>query len=199
MWIAALAIGLGLALAGIPSDVAAVTPGVDIATPRVAVSSADGATLRFIPAIVAVEQGDYAQWQWLSGIHTTTSGTPCVANSLWTANLNSTTPLFTRQFLEAPGPQPYFCSPHCTFGMQGQVNVTTLIDLTATDVSGATRLDWVGGGGLYRIFRSDAPQFPAGTVVLTPTGGTNQTSFLDSSGGTPAAGSAFFYLVMNQF
>ena len=199
MWIAAPGFALGLALAAVPSDVAAVTPGVDIATPRVAVSNADGATLQFVPAIVSVEQGDYVQWKWLSGIHTTTSGTPCLANSLWNANLSSTTPLFTRQFLEAPGSQPYFCSPHCSLGMQGRVDVTTLINVTVTDVSGATRLDWTGGGGLYRIFRSDAALFPAGTVVLTPPGGTNQTSFVDMSGQAPAAGGAFFYLVMNQF
>src|SRR5678815_6194891 len=73
----------------------AVEPGVDIAAPRVALTTADGSTLRFVPAAIAVEQGDYVRWIRASGSHTTTSGIPCTADMLWNSSLNSTTTSFT--------------------------------------------------------------------------------------------------------
>jgi plastocyanin len=178
----------------------AVEPGVDIAAPRVAITVANGTTLRFVPATTRVETLDYVRWTWTSGLHTTTSGPACAADGLWSSSLDSTTTQFTRQFLEAPGTRPYFCSPHCGLGMTGSVVVTTLINLTLADLSGVSMLSWSGGGGIYRVFRSSSPLFPAGsTTVLTPAGGTTQLSFIDQTAGTPPAGSAFFYLVMNQF
>jgi len=182
----------------VASTAFAVDPGVDIAAPRVAISTADGSTLRFVPANLVVEEGDYVRWNWTSGSHTTTSGAPCVADMLWNSSLNSMTTQFTRQFLEVPSVRQFFCSPHCTLGMTGQVTVTTVIQLTVTDAAGATQLTWAGGGGLYRVFRSDSPLFGASTVLTAP-GGTNQTSFLDQNGGSPPMGSALFYLVMNEF
>ena len=189
--------GFCLSLAGAASAFA-VDPGVDIAAPRVAITTADGATLRFVPANVVVEQGDYVRWNWTAGLHTTTSGVPCVADMLWSSPLNASTTQFTRQFLEVPSVRRFFCSPHCGLGMTGQVTVSDVIQLTVTDAGGATQLAWAGGGGLYRVFRSDSPLFGTSTV-LTAAGGTNQTSFLDQTGGSPAMGRAFFYLVMNQF
>lgn len=189
----------GVALLATVGDSGAVEPGVDIAAPRVAITSANGTTLRFEPSIVLVEQGDYVRWTWTTGLHTTTSGSPCVANMLWNSNLNSTTTQFTRQFLEAPGTLPFFCSPHCGLGMTGQIAVTSPIQLATVDSSGATLLSWTGGGGSYRIFRSNSPLFGAGTTVLSPGTGTSQTSFLDSTGAPPAVDKAIFYLVMNQF
>ncbi len=191
--------GLGLLLVAVSPRAQAVEPGVDIAAPRVAITNAGGLNLIFNPSVIRVEQEDYVRWNWLGGTHTTTSGPPCVADGLWNNNLTSTSTSFTRPFLESPSTRPFFCMPHCTLGMTGQVIVTDLIGLTVTDLSGATQLAWTGGGGLYRIFRSDSALFGAGTVVLTPTGGTSQTSFFDQTGGTPAEGKAFFYLVMNQF
>lgn len=143
---------------------------------------------------------DHVRWTWTTGAHTTTSGSPCVSSGLWASNLNSTTTQFTRQFLEAPGPRPFFCSPHCGLGMTGSVLVTTLIDLATTDVGGATSLSWTGGGGTYRVFRSTSPLFPdSSTTVLTPAGGITQTSFLDQTAGSPPPDGVYFYLVMNQF
>jgi plastocyanin len=191
--------GLVLAIAASASIARAVQPGVDIASPRVALVSANGLTLRFEPPTAVVEQGDYVQWNWTGGIHTTTSGAPCVADLLWSSSLDSTTVQFTRQFLETPGTRPYFCSPHCGLGMTGSVGVTTVIDVDVTYSGGSTTLGWTGGGGLYRVFQSNSPLFPStSTTVLTPVGGTSQTSFLDASP-PPAAGSVSFYLVMNQF
>lgn len=191
---------LGAVLAAARTDALAVTAGVDIAAPRVAMTTANGTTLRFVPAAIVVEQGDYIQWNWTSGAHTTTSGSACVASGLWTSPLNSTTPLFLRQFLETPGALPFFCMPHCGFGMVGQVTVTSPILETSTDAGGAETLSWTGGGGTYQVFRSDSPLFTAATTtLLTPAGGTTATTFVDQTGAEPAVDHAFFYLVMNQF
>jgi len=82
--------------------------------------------------------------------------------------------------------------------MRGQVTVTTMIDVSADDTAGILTLTWVGGGGLYRVFRSDTPAFTgSGTIVLTPTAGTTATSFSDTA--QPVPGAALCYLVMNQF
>ena len=192
---------IGLAVIGGISSARAVEPGVDIASPRVAIVTADGLGLDFIPATMRVEQGDHVRWRLANGgAHTTTSGQACgFPDGHWTSNINSTTPMFTRQFQEAPGAIPYFCSPHCGLGMRGQVNVTTHIDLIVTNVvGGLTQLNWTGGGSPFRVFRSPAPQFTTGAVVLTPAAGTTQTSFLDQPDATPPADKAFFYLVMNQ-
>ena len=198
--IVTLAMGLVTAIAASAPVALAVQPGVDIAAPRVAIVSANGLTLRFEPPTVAVEQGDYVQWNWTGGIHTTTSGVPCLADNLWSSSLDSVTTQFSRQFLDPTGTRSYFCSPHCSFGMTGSVGVTMPINVGVTDSSGAALLTWTGGGGLYRVFRSDSPRFPsASTTVLTPAGGTNQTSFLDTFSPQPSIGSVSFYLVMNQF
>ncbi len=83
--------------------------------------------------------------------------------------------------------------------MNGQVKVTSLINLVTADVSGTLNLSWSGGGGIYQALRSSDPRFPTGTatVILTPPGGTTTTSLTDLA--IPAVGQANFYLVMNQF
>src|SRR5262245_56191151 len=95
------ALPLLLALACGPA--LAVEPGIDIATPRVAISLVNN-TLQFHPPNLTVEQGDHVRWRHSGALltHTTTSGTPCTSSGLWGATL---TPgqQFTRQFLEAPG------------------------------------------------------------------------------------------------
>jgi plastocyanin len=190
---------LAVALCLATGPLAAVTPGVDIAVPRVSMVTADGATLRFLPSRTTVEQSDYVQWNWNSGAHTTTSGAPCTASGLWTASLASTTPSFMRQFTDLPATYAYFCSPHCTFGMTGQIVVTLDIQVTVTDASGAVQLNWTGGAAPYGVFRSDNPGFTGqNTVVLTPQAGTQTASFLDAGAGVPPVGTAFFYLVMDQ-
>jgi plastocyanin len=190
----------GCLLLATVGDGGAVEPGVDIAAPRVAITTANGSTLRFVPSVVVLEQGDYVRWNWGSlGTHTTTSGSPCVADLLWNASLSSTSTQFTRQFLEAPGNRPFFCMPHCGLGMTGVVAVTSVIQVATTDSAGSALLTWSGGGGSYRVFRSDSPLFGAGTTVVTPGTGTTQTSLLDTTGVQPAVDKAIFYLVMNQF
>src|SRR5437867_682697 len=174
------------------------TPGVDIAAPRVAVSTVTDA-LVFSTANLVVEQTDYVMWQYAGTItaHTTTSGGICGSTTgLWDAPLNSTSKQCTRQFSDTPQVIPYHCTPHCPSGMRGQVTVTGLITATAADVSGTLNLSWSGGSGLYRVFRGVDARFPntSGTVVLTPAGGTTATSLTDTD--LPSVGGANFYLVM---
>src|SRR6266545_2938999 len=138
-------------------DLPAVEPGVDVAVPRVAISQVDS-TLSFHPALLVVETGDFVRWMPLvASIHTTTSGANCLTDGLWNASLGTPGVNFTRQFNETSRLLPYFCSPHCGFAMVGQVTVTTTIDVTVVDSSGTTKLSWTGGGGSYRVFRSDNP------------------------------------------
>ncbi len=177
----------------------AVEPGVDIATPRVAIVTVNN-TISFIPTSTVVEPGDYVRWQVAPGTslgHTTTSGEICgVTTGLWDVNLNSVTPKFTRQFNEAPGDISYFCRPHCFSNMRGNVNVTPPIVATAAAASGIFTLTWSGGSGLYKVFRSGSPAFPAPLVPMSPDGNDAGTSFTDFV--QPAPGSALFYLVINE-
>jgi plastocyanin len=177
---------------------AAVEPGVDIAFPRVLISTV-GSVLQFMPDKQTLEPGDYVRWVFNTTVlitHTTTSGSGCLANGIWNATLSSTTPVFTQGFPGPPGPFPYFCSPHCGLGMTGLVTVTTPIDLAADDSAGLLMLAWSGGGGSYQVFRSDNPMFAGpGTVVLQPSGGSTGTTLSDQT--IPAAGKAIFFLVMN--
>jgi len=179
----------------------AVEPGVDIAVPRVAITTVDGSSLVFHPARLVIEQGDHVRWSpTTASIHNTTSGPPCTANGLWNQSLGTAGVNFTRQFPEPPQVFPFFCNPHCSLGMTGQVVVTTLIGMTMTHSSGVPALSWSGGGGSYQIFRSDRPVFTGpGTVRLAPDGGSTGTTFTDSLAPQPPVGGASFYLVMNLF
>lgn len=175
-----------------------VEPGVDIASPRVAISTV-GNTLAFSPANLVVEQGDYVRWihTGTSVTHTTTSGVACTGNGIWNGGLGPGAQ-FTRRFADSPGDYPYFCIPHCGLGMIGSVWVTTLISLKAEEIAGLFTLSWTGGGGSYRVFRSADPRFPAAsTQVNPPQGGDVGTSFVDPE--QPALDRSFFYLVMNRF
>lgn len=196
--IASLALGFGLVAVALPDVAAAINPGVDIAVPRVAITTAGQGGNIFSPASIRIEPGDWVRWRWALGLHTTTSGASCVSNGLWASNLNSTTTIFERRFGEPPGSFPFFCAPHCGLGMVGTVLLTSTITVNVTDVPPMAVLSWTGGGGLYRVFRADNALFNNATV-LTPPGGSGGTSFNDVTGDLPPEGTAFFYLVMNQF
>ena len=172
----------------------AVEPGVDIAVPKVTIVTITN-TLTFMPNSSVVQQGDYVCWlNTGAGSHTTTSGSPCVANLIWDANLGPGA-LFMRQFIEVPGTFPYFCRPHCALGMTGSVRLTTPIAVQAVDNAGSLTLSWAGGGPTYQVFRSSAPNFVTSTT-LVPTGGDTGTAFSDPS--PVNLGSVNFYLVMNK-
>jgi plastocyanin len=172
----------------------AVTPGVDIAVPKVTVVTIASAFV-FVPDMSVVEQGDYVEWDNNGGgTHTTTSGTPCVADLVWDAPLGAGA-RFMRQFLESAGNVPYFCKPHCGLGMTGNVRVTTPIVVQAVDNAGTLTLNWTGGGPTYQVFRSSSPGF-IGSASTPPAGGDTGTSISDPS--AVNLGSINYYLVMNK-
>jgi len=194
---------LGLVLPALLAAVgplSAVEPGIDIAAPRVAITTVDG-TLAFHPARVTVESGDYVRWSALvASNHTTTSGSNCLADSLWDAPLGTAGTNFTRLFAEPPQGFPYFCRNHCSFGMVGLVTLTTAIELNVNDTAGTPRLSWTGGGGSYQVYRSDTPRFTGpNTARLTPDGGSAGTTLTDLVSPQPAAGAVNYYLVLNLF
>jgi plastocyanin len=82
----------------------------------------DVADFSFSPSNLTVMAGDTVRWEWISGSHTTTSGTSCSANGLWNATISSLNQSFQRQF-GSPGSFPYFCVPHCFSGMTGTITV----------------------------------------------------------------------------
>ena len=179
-----------------------VEPGIDIAAPRVAITTVNSQAVRFNPSLIIIEQFDHVRWSWLGGIHDTTSGAECLPSPLWSAPLINMSRTFTRLFAEDPEVFDFYCMQHCALGMTGQVVVTREIPLTVTqDGPPDLQLDWSAfGPGRFQILRSTSPAFTAGaTTTLTPATGTNATSFLDQTGDTPPEGTAHFYLVMNHF
>ena len=172
----------------------AVTSGVDIAVPKVTEVAINSATV-FVPNQSVVEQGDYVHWKNNGTLsHTTTSGTPCVANGLWNMSLG-VGGQFTRQFVEPAGNLPYFCVPHCLMSMTGNVRVTTPIVVQAVDSAGTLTLNWTGGGPTYQVFRSSTPSF-VGSTPTPPAGGDTGTSIDDPS--VVNLGAVNYYLVMNK-
>ncbi len=76
----------------------------------------------FTPSNVTIDEGDVIRWEWISGSHTTTSGSGCNGDGLWNEPIDISNQMFERQFNDA-GSYPYFCIPHCSFGMTGNITV----------------------------------------------------------------------------
>lgn len=176
------------------------TPGVDIAAPRV-ITSVVSTAQAFVPSNPVVEREDYIRWQNVgSGIHTSTSGPAClVTDGLWDFPLGPGVLTQTRQFNESPGGILYHCNPHCALGMTGTVMVTGLIDLKATSSGSVLSLSWGGGSGRYQVVRSDNALFAgANTQTLSPDGGVDTGTTFTDAVAQPVLGKAVFYLVMNR-
>jgi plastocyanin len=95
----------------------------------------------FEPAALTIAVGDTVRWIHVSGSHTVTSGTPCDADGAFNAPLNSLNPTFEHVFTTA-GMQPYFCIPHCSLGMTGEVEITA-------GNAGIADRDFAIAGGLH--------------------------------------------------
>lgn len=68
----------------------------------------------FSPQNLTIQKGDTVRWVWVSGTHTTTSGSPDdLENSglVWDNPLNEGTPSFEHTFNDA-GAFPYYCTIH---------------------------------------------------------------------------------------
>lgn len=69
--------------------------------------------------------GETVAWQWVEGIHTTTSGIDGAdpnAGAQWDRPLDSANPQFAFLF-DTPGEYPFFCRPHDFLDMKGVVVV----------------------------------------------------------------------------
>jgi plastocyanin len=85
----------------------------------------------FMPSTVTIHVGDIVKWTWDTGGHTVTSGSSCTADNVFcspsntncssgaTSNAGAT---YSHTFT-GTGTFPYFCIPHCSFGMTGSVVV----------------------------------------------------------------------------
>ena len=78
----------------------------------------------FTPSTLDVRRGDTIIWTRTGGNHTVTSGDNCTADGLFDAPLDNDDPVFTWVVpSNAPTFIPYYCEPHCTFGMVGEINI----------------------------------------------------------------------------
>jgi glucose/arabinose dehydrogenase/plastocyanin len=91
--------------------------GVNAATVEVQVDN-----FSFTPQTVNIKVGDTVRWVWNEGSHTVTSGSSCTKDGAFDSGLQNAGFSQSMTFSE-PGPIPYFCAPHCSFGMTGLVNV----------------------------------------------------------------------------
>jgi len=87
------------------------------------------------PSEVSAVAGDTIQWNWTSSLHTVTSGIDCDPDGLFHMPLSNSNPTF--QFVipvEFSGDIPYFCTPHCNFGMTGVIHVSPAASPCPADI-----------------------------------------------------------------
>jgi plastocyanin len=91
------------------------------------------ASFAFTPPALTISEGDTVRWTWVDGIHTTTSGDPgtCTPDGMWSAPLDAGNPSFEVQF-DSAGLFTYFCMPHCSLGMTGEVLVEPAVPVEPT-------------------------------------------------------------------
>lgn len=82
--------------------------------------------IAFEPASITVAPGDTVRWVFTLGFHTVTSGANCTADG---TGFNGILSAKSREFIwtvpaSAAGTTiPYFCAPHCIFGMVASITV----------------------------------------------------------------------------
>ena len=115
----------------------------------------------FTPATIDVAPGDTVRWVWTSGVHTVTSGASCAYDGLYfDAPLSSSNPSFEFVIPDGVAEIPYFCRPHCAFGMTGLIRV----DLDAIPLQ--ITLD-----GDQEVPAVSTPGSGSGTATLLPASG----------------------------
>ena len=82
--------------------------------------------LTFVPDTLIISEGDSVLWINTSAIfHTTTSGVSGVPNGYWNSGSMASNDSFSFHF-DSTGVFPYYCTPHWTLGMVGQITVEAL-------------------------------------------------------------------------
>lgn len=84
----------------------------------------------FTPSAMTVTVGDTIHWTWISGVHTTTSGTIPGGAASWDAMINSSS-LFFNYAVTAAGTYNYDCSVHPGL-MPGSFTATLSTGISAT-------------------------------------------------------------------
>jgi plastocyanin len=90
------------------------------------------ANFSFSPVSINALVGDVIQFEWASGIHTTTCGSGLPGTSLpagaaeWDSPLNASNTTYSYT-LTVAGNYLYGCSPHFIFGMQGNITVSGVL------------------------------------------------------------------------
>jgi plastocyanin len=79
----------------------------------------------FAPTPVTANVGDTIKWQWVNGIHTTTSVSVPAGALIWNSPLDSLNPTFKYK-VTTPGTYNYQCNFHAFFGMTGIINVNPI-------------------------------------------------------------------------
>jgi plastocyanin len=81
---------------------------------------------QFVPSeLNNLKPGDTIRWQWVEGMHTTTSVTIPSSAASWDAELSSASPFF-EYVPVAPGDYSYKCTPHEGLGMVGHFSVESV-------------------------------------------------------------------------
>lgn len=102
--------------------------------------SVGGSGPNFEPAILNIQPGDTVQWNWSGGgfAHSVTSGADGIKDNMFDSGIK-TTGTFSFTYPNA-GRFPYFCRPHYSMGMEGEVKVAGAVTPSAQPLNVSTRL-----------------------------------------------------------
>jgi plastocyanin len=77
----------------------------------------------FEPQDVHIKANQTVRWVWVTGSHNVVSGSACTPDGTFSSGNSEGAPnTFEHTFTKA-GSFPYFCDPHCSIGMKGNVIV----------------------------------------------------------------------------
>lgn len=80
---------------------------------------------RFDPPSVKIKVGQTVRWTWSGGTHNVVSGAECPpapGDGKFKSGAPTAGGTFDKKF-ETAGTFPYYCEPHCSMGMKGEVIV----------------------------------------------------------------------------
>jgi plastocyanin len=102
----------------------------------------NNSVLSFFPDELTVAPGDTVRWEYAlgTGQHTVTSGTDCQPDGLWFDEpLSIMNPVVEWLVpVKAIGDVPYYCAPHCGFGMTAIIHV---VNDCPEDIDGSGAVD----------------------------------------------------------
>jgi plastocyanin len=120
------------ALGSCPTPVPTATPLPGVTPVTHTVEVGPNGTFVFNPPTLTIHVGDTVQWTWKSSGHSVNSGSSdCVGDDQFCspddsdcahAPLSNLDATYSHTFTVA-GTYPYFCTPHCGFGMVGTITV----------------------------------------------------------------------------